>query len=66
MKTRTEDNKLFKMFCMNDPDYAMKVLASWMTIDELEGARKREYFIDSSGKKDTKKFTYRQPIGIHF
>ena len=63
---RSEDNKLFKMFSMNDLDYVMKILASWMTLDELEGARKRTYFIESSRKKDTKKFTYRQPFGIHF
>ena len=37
-----------------------------MTLDELEDARTRIYCIDSSGTKDTKQFTYRQPFGIHF
>ena len=54
---RTEDNKLFKTFCMKDPDYVTKIMYSWMTLDELEGASTRRYLIDSSGKKDTKKFT---------
>ena len=51
---RTEDNKLFKIFCMKYPDYVMKIVASWITLDELEGARTRRYFIDSSGTKETK------------
>ena len=63
---RNEDNKLFKIFCMKDPDYVMKIVASWITLDELEGARTRRYFIDSSGTKETKQFTYRQPYGISF
>ena len=51
---------------MNDPDYVMKIFVSWMRLDELEGVRKLKYLIDSSGKKDTKKFTYRQTFGLHF
>ena len=53
---RTEDNKLFKTFCMKDPDYVMKIMVSWMTLDELEGARTRRYFIARSGKKGSKQF----------
>ena len=37
---------------MKDPDCVMKIMASWMTVDELEGARTRRYFIDSSGTKE--------------
>ena len=66
MKTRTEDNKLFKIFCMKDPDYVMKIISSWMTLDELEGASTRRDFIDSSGTKETKQFTYKHPLGLHF
>ena len=44
----------------------MKIMASWTKIDELEGARKSRYFIDRSGTKETKLFTYRQSFGIHF
>ena len=35
IEARTEDNKLFKIFCMKEPDYVMKIMASWMAIDEL-------------------------------
>ena len=30
---------------MKEPDYVMKIMASWMTLDELEGARTRRYLI---------------------
>ena len=51
---------------MKEPDYVMNIMAIWMTIDESEGARTSRYFIDSSGMKETKLFTYRQPFGLHF
>ena len=44
----------------------MKIMESWMKLDGLEGENTRRYFIESSGKRDTKKFTYRKPFGIHF
>ena len=54
VEARTEDDKLFKMFSMKEPGYVMKIMVSWMALDELEGARTRRYFIDISGTKDTK------------
>ena len=51
---------------MKEPDYVMKIMASWMTRDALEGAGTRRYFKDRSGTKETNQFTYRQPFGIHF
>ena len=66
IQARTEDNKLFKIFWTEDPDYVMKIMVSYMTLDDLEGAKKRRNFIDSSGKKETKNFTYRKPFGIYF
>ena len=44
----------------------INIMASWTTLDDLEGASTRSNFIDSSGKKNTKRFTYRQKFGIHF
>ena len=61
----TEDNKLFKIFCMKEPDFVMKIMVSWMKLDELEGASTGRYFIDSSGTKETKQFTYRQQFWLH-
>ena len=66
IEARTRYNKPFRIFCMKEPDYVMNIMVSWMTLDELEGAKTRRYFIDRSGTKETKQFTYRQPFGIHF
>ena len=65
IEARTEDNKLFEIVCMKETDHVMKILESWMTIDELEGSSTRRYFIEISDTKDTKQLTYRQPFGIH-
>ena len=54
IEARNEDNKLFKIFCMKDMDYVITIMASWMTLHELEGARTRTDFIDSSRTKNTK------------
>ena len=62
----TEYNNLFKMFCMKDPDYVMKITSIWITLNESEGAEKRIYFIDNSGTKETKKFKYCQPFVLRF
>ena len=40
-------------------------MASWMIIDELYGAKKRD-FTDSSGMKQTTLFTCRQQFGLCF
>ena len=65
IEARTEDNKLVNYF-WKDPDYVTKIMASWMTLDELVGARTRRYFIDSIGTKETKQLKYWQPFGVHF
>ena len=65
IESRTEYNKLFKIFSMKNPDYVMKIMESWMIIDDLEDARKIRYYIDISRTKEKKKFTYRQPFGIN-
>ena len=57
--SRTEGNKVFTIFFMKDTDYAMKIMTSWITFDELKGARKRRYSINRSETKETKHFTYR-------
>ena len=33
IKSITEDNKLFKIFLMKDPDYMINIMAIWMTLD---------------------------------
>ena len=66
IESRSGDNKLFKLSFIKELYCVMKIMVSFMTLGELEGARIRRYFIDSSGTKETEKFTYRQTFGIHF
>ena len=51
---------------MKEPGYVMKIMAIWMTLDELEGAKTIRDFIGSSGTKEKKLFMYPQPFGLHF
>ena len=53
---------MFKNIFMKYPDDVIKIMASWLTLDKLKGARTRRYFIDINGTKDMKLFTYRQPF----
>ena len=31
----TQDNKLFRIFCIKEPDYVKNIITSWMVLDEL-------------------------------
>ena len=66
IEARTQDNKSFRILCMKEKDYLMKVIASWTTLDELEVSKTRKYFIGRSVTKDKNQFTYRKPFGINF
>ena len=35
----TQENKPLKIFCMKYPDYVIIIMASWMTLDYLEGKK---------------------------
>ena len=50
---------------MKYPYYVMKIMAIWNTLDELDGAKTRREFTDSSGAKHTNIFTYLHPVGIY-
>ena len=44
LEAATEDGKPFCIFCFKETDYTMNIMASWMALDELEGANmKRKY-----------------------
>jgi hypothetical protein len=60
------DGKPFRIFCFKEPDYVMKIMASWMTLEELEGANTRRDYKDRDGRSLQRLFTYRQPFGLHF
>ena len=38
VEASTEEGKPFRVFCFKEPDYVMKIMASWMNLDELEGS----------------------------
>ena len=35
------EGKAFKIFCFKDPEYVMKIMETWMTLEELDGAYTR-------------------------
>ena len=45
IQARTQDNKSLIIFWMKETYYAMKVMASWTTLYELEGAKTGKDFI---------------------
>ena len=51
---------------MKESDYVMKIMANWVAFDESEGTKTGRDFIQSSGTKDMKQFTYQQPFGLNF
>ena len=36
------DGKAFRIFCFKEPEYVMKIMATWMTLEELVGADTRQ------------------------
>ena len=38
LEMTTDEGKAFKIHCMKEPDYIMKLMTSWMTLNNLEGA----------------------------
>ena len=54
----------FQVMFMNEPNYVMKIMCKWMTLDDFEGGQtQRDYFVDNF--KTTKTFCYKQPFGMH-
>ena len=55
----------FQVMCMKEPNYVMKIMCKWMTLDKFEGGQTwRDYLVD--GVKTTKTFCYKQPFGMHY
>ena len=42
LEARTQENKSFPIFFMKETDCAMKIMASWVTVDELEVEKQEE------------------------
>ena len=50
---------------MKEPNYVIKIMCKWMTLDDFEGGQtRRDYLVD--GVKTTKTFCYKQPFRMHY
>ena len=69
LESITEDGpegKTFKIFCFKEPEYVMKIMATWITLEELDGADTRWEYKGRDGESLTRLFKYRQPFGLNF
>ena len=60
------EGKAFKIFCFKDPEYVMQIMATWMTLEELDGSDTRQEYKGRYGESLARLFKYRQPFGLHF
>ena len=49
-----------------DPEYVMKIISTWMILEELEGADTRQEYKGRDGQSLARIFKYRQPFSLHF
>ena len=40
-----QENKMIQIFFMKEPDYVVNIMVSWMTLDELDGAKTKRDFM---------------------
>jgi hypothetical protein len=66
LEVKTEEGKPFRIYCFKEPDYVMKIMATWMTLDELDDAPTRREYKNADGQLVVKAFKYRMPFGLHF
>jgi hypothetical protein len=66
LEAKTEEGKPFRIYCFKEPDYVMKIMATWMTLDELEDAPTRREYKGANGQSVVQTFKYRQPFGLQF
>ena len=51
--------------CMKEPNYLMKIMCKWMTLDDFEGGQtRRDYLVDDV--KTIKTFCYKQLFIMHY
>ena len=65
----TEDGtegKAFNMVCLKETEYVMKIIATWMTLKELDGADTRWGYKGRGGQSLVSQFKYRHIFGLHF
>ena len=60
------EGKAFKIFYFKELEYVMKIMATWMTLEELDGADTRREYKGRDGDSLARIFKYRQPVGLYF
>ena len=65
LEMKTYEGKSFKIHCMKEPYYVMKLMESWMTLNNLEGANTKRYRKENGFRK-SKQIFLKQPYGMHF
>ena len=65
----TEDGpegKAFNIFCFKEPEYVMMIMATWMTLKELDGVDMRQEYKGRYGQSLIRQFKDWHPFGLHF
>ena len=69
LKAITEEGpegKAFHIFCFKEPECVMKIIATCMTLEELEGADTRREYKGRYVQSLARLFKYSQTFGVHF
>ena len=54
------EGKAFKIFCFKDSEYVMKIMDTWMTLEDLDRADTRREYKELDGESLARLFKYRQ------
>ena len=60
------EGKAFTIFCFKEQECVMKIMATWMTLEELDGADTTREYKGREGQYLARLFKYRHPFGLHF
>ena len=60
---KTDEGGKFKINCTKEPYYVMKLMASWMTLNDLEGESNKSYWKENGVRKPKECFC-KQPFGM--
>ena len=55
----------FSILCIKELEYFIKIMATWMTLEELDGADTRQEYKGWDGQSLVRKIKYWQPFGFH-
>ena len=64
-EVKIDTGEALKVFCFREPDYVMKIMASFGTLEENVDHKTRRVY-QKNGQQVTKTFSYIEPISNHF